>query len=87
MSDRKKHPSKEIETVIRFAEENGWRVIASGNSAHCWGRLFCPYGDRNQECRCGDFCTISVWSTPRSTENHAKQLRRAVEKCILKGEQ
>lgn len=83
MTNRKKHPSKDIETAICLAEKNGWRVVPAGRSAHCWGRLLCPFGDKNEKCRCGEFCSVSIWSTPRNNVNHAKQLRKAVEKCIL----
>ncbi|RUO20168.1 hypothetical protein CWE06_05960 [Aliidiomarina haloalkalitolerans] len=79
----KKHPVKEIDAAVRFAERCGWRLISAGHSAHCLGRLLCPYGSVNALCRCGDFCMISVWSTPRNGQNHANSLRRAVEKCIL----
>lgn len=80
---RKKHPIKEIDAAVRYAEKCGWRLTSAGNSAHCWGRLFCPYGAVNASCRCGDFCIISVWSTPRNGQSHASSIRRAVEKCIL----
>jgi len=41
---------------------------------HAWGQILCAYAQRGG-------CRVSVWSTPRSPENHAKQLRRAVDKC------
>lgn len=74
---RSRHPKKEVEAAIAHAEENGWRVSVGG--AHAWGAIYCPYKD--DECRCGTFCTASVWSTPKSAENHAKQLRRVVDNC------
>ncbi len=40
MVDRKRHPNKEIEAALRYAESYGWRVIASGH--HAWGKLYCP---------------------------------------------
>lgn len=33
------------------------------------------------ECRCGEFCVSSIWSTPRNPENHARQIKRIVDRC------
>ncbi len=74
---RRKHPSKDIEYAIKYAEENGWTVETGGS--HAWGRMYCPYNDK--ECRCGEFCQASIWSTPKSPTNHAKQIKRVVDKC------
>lgn len=70
-----KHPSKEIQHAIEYAIQKGWRYVGTGNSAHAFCRLYCPEKSRNG-------CSMSVWSTPRSTENHAKQIVRNVDKCI-----
>lgn len=72
-----KHPSKAIEQAIAHAESYGWRVEKS--RGHAWGRLFCPHNDA--ECRCGEFCITSIWSTPKNREAHARQIRRVVDKC------
>ena len=74
MIQRKKHPNKEIETAILFAEYQGWRYKKAGSSAHAWGRLLCPFNER-------EGCSMSIWSTPRNTEAHAKRIVRAVRKC------
>ena len=74
---RKKHPRKEIEQALIHAEEQGWSVSPGGG--HAWGKMYCPYKD--QDCRCGEFCIASIWSTPKSPENHAKQIRRIVDNC------
>lgn len=74
---RTSHPSKEIEHALRYAEAHGWRIEVDGS--HAWGRIYCPYND--EECRCGEFCITSVWSTPRSPENHARALKRVVDHC------
>src|SRR5262249_31158380 len=74
---RSKHPKKEIEEAIKHAESHGWRIEVGGS--HAWGRMFCPYND--PECRCGEFCITSIWSTPRNAANHARQLMRVVDKC------
>lgn len=71
---RPTHANKAIEAAVRQAEARGWRYKAAGKSAHCWGRLLCaeatPAG-----------CQMSVWSTPKSADNHAKQILRMVKRC------
>ncbi|GGK30950.1 hypothetical protein [Salinarimonas ramus] len=74
---RKRHPSKEIEAVLEQLEALGWTVIEG--KGHAWGLLRCP--TNNTECRCGRFCQMSVWSTPRDPERHAKQLRQKALAC------
>jgi len=74
---RPSHPKKEIETAIRYAESQGWQVTVGG--AHAWGKLLCPYND--EECRCGIFCRVGIWSTPKSADNHAKDIKRVVDNC------
>lgn len=75
---RKRHPDKDIERALCYAEQHGWRVEAGGG--HAWGKMYCPTNDR--ECRCGEFCITSIWSTPRSATNHARQIRRVVDHCV-----
>ena len=69
---RSRHPDKEIEDAVAYAEGLGWRVIPV--SGHAWGRLYCAWADR-------DGCMISVWSTPRSAGNHARDIIRAIGRC------
>lgn len=75
---RKKHANKEIQNALLYAEIQGWRVVVGGS--HAWGKIYCPYNDG--ECRCGEFCISSIWSTPKNATNHAKQIRRVVDNCI-----
>lgn len=75
MSNRKKHPSKEIELAVQYAELKGWRYKKGGKSAHAWGRLLCSKEDR-------DGCSLSIWSTPRDNDVHAKQIKQRVDNCI-----
>ena len=75
---RKKHTSKEIEAVLRELEHLGWTVTAS-KRGHAWGFLRCPKNDK--DCRCGEFCQMSVWSTPRNPQQHAKQLKQKALSC------
>lgn len=74
---RNKHPKKEIERALAYAESRGWRLEIGG--AHAWGKMYCPANDR--DCRCGEFCIASIWSTPKSVDNHARQIRRVVDNC------
>lgn len=38
MVDRKRHPSKEIEAALCYAEFHGWLVVAKGH--HAWGKMY-----------------------------------------------
>jgi hypothetical protein len=69
---RPRHPKKHIEAAVGYAESRGWRVELS--AGHAWGFLLCPrYGQGG--------CDIAVYSTPRVPENHARQIRRRVDRC------
>lgn len=74
---RKRHKNKDIESAILHAEAKGWRIEM--RSGHAWGRMYCPFND--VVCRCGEFCVASIWSTPKNTGNHARQIRRIVDNC------
>ena len=74
----KKHPNKEIQAALKYAESKGWLIQVGGS--HAWGKILCPYNDK--VCRCGEFCMVSVWSTPKNPTNHAKQIRRVIDNCI-----
>jgi hypothetical protein len=50
----------------------GWRFVRT--KGHGWARLLCPLGTR-------EGCQISVWSTPRNPEGHAKGIRRNIDRC------
>lgn len=70
--NRPRHPDKHIEKAIQYAESLSWRVELS--NGHAWVRLFCRHSTR-------EGCTIVVWSTPRCAENHARHIRRKVDRC------
>ncbi|MFL9868275.1 hypothetical protein PQR67_29195 [Paraburkholderia fungorum] len=72
------HSKKEVEAALAYAESHGWHVQGAGKG-HAWGKMYCPYNDA--ECRCGEFCISSVWSTPKNPGNHAKHLKRIVDNC------
>lgn len=74
MTKRNRHPRKEIEEAIQYAENQGWRFKKVGGSAHAWGRLLCPLQER-------EGCSMSIWSTPRDSDIHAKQIQRRVDSC------
>jgi hypothetical protein len=77
---RARHPKKEVEQAVRYAEANGWHVVVGGS--HAWGRIYCPYN--SVECRCGEFCITSIWSTPKNPGNHARQIERVVDNCTTR---
>jgi hypothetical protein len=77
---RKPHADAGIERALQYAEKRGWRVEKAQARAHCWGKMYCPHND--PDCRGGVYCIASIWSTPRSGENHARQIRRVVDGCI-----
>ena len=69
---RARHPKKEVEEALADAETAGWTIaVADG---HRWGVMKC-----SEPGRAG--CQVSIWSTPRSPGNHAKQIRRALRRC------
>jgi hypothetical protein len=77
---RKRHQNKGIEGAIQFAENHGWSFRESRGAAHPFGVLKCPHNDRN--CRCGVYCQVSIWSTPKNPQAHARKIHRAVKRCI-----
>jgi len=72
MSGGSRHPHKEIEAAVRYAEAKGWTCEMS--DGHAWGHLLCPHRNR-------DGCMVGVWSTPRNREAHARGLVRDVDRC------
>jgi hypothetical protein len=68
------HPNKHIRAALEYADEKGWRFIKS--HGHAFGRILCGHGH-------GD-CQMSIWSTPRNPENHAKAIRRKVDSCPMR---
>jgi hypothetical protein len=67
-----RHPNGVIEEALAYAREHGWDVSkARGGSAHAWGVMRRPR----------DCPQVSIFSTPRVPENHARALLRAVDRC------
>jgi hypothetical protein len=72
--NRPRHPKKEIEEALQYAEANGWRVIKRSGRGHAWGILRCVLENR-------EGCSMSVWSTPRDPAVHGMQIMRRVDQC------
>ena len=70
MAARPRHPNKEIEAVVAYAESKHWTWWKMGH----WGRLFCPLADR-------EGCQVAVNGTPRNPEGHARLVKRAIDRC------
>lgn len=68
------HPNKHIAAALDYAKSHGWDVKKSKGKSHAWGVLLCPGNGRGA-------CRISVASTPRQPETHAKRLTSKVDKC------
>jgi hypothetical protein len=66
---RTRHPKPPVEKALKYAEENDWEVTPTA-AGHRWGKA-----------ACGNGCSVSVWSTPKNSDNHGKAIRRAVDKC------
>lgn len=73
MMSRPRHPDKDIERTAKYAESLGWTVKMSTHG-HAWGHLYCPQSTR-------EGCIISVWSTPRNPESHARRVQRGIDLC------
>ena len=69
---RPRHPDKDIEAAVAYAEARGWAIVRAGS--HAWGILRCPRRGRDGHQR-------SVYSTPRNPVAHARDIRRAVDAC------
>lgn len=67
---RPRHPKPEVEDAVQYAESRNWTFRKMGH----WGRLFCPQADQ-------DGCQVGVFGTPRSAGNHARQIKRAIDRC------
>ena len=67
---RARHPNKEVEEAVEYAESLGWTCRKLGH----WGRLFCPHADR-------DGCQVGVNGTPKNAGAHARQIARAIDRC------
>jgi hypothetical protein len=74
ITPRDRHPKKEVEEALKYAEAHGWAIHR--RSGHAWGQGWCP----------AHACLFAIWSTPRNSGNHAKQIRREVIRCPHKSQ-
>ena len=71
MSDRPKHPKKDVEEAVRYSEGQGWTFRKMGH----WGWMYCPHPDH------ADRCHVVVNGTPKNASVHARQIKRAIDRC------
>ncbi|WP_202601891.1 hypothetical protein [Photobacterium halotolerans] len=67
------HKNKEINAAIAYAVSNGWTYIKRKGKGHAVAILRC--GNEN---KCHQ---KSVWGTPDSPQDHAKDIISLVDKC------
>lgn len=67
-----RHPNKHIQAAIEYAEDRGWTVRKSRGHAFCI--ILCGAGVRGA-------CRMSIWSTPRNPEAHARDIINYVDDC------
>src|SRR5215471_11500968 len=67
--NRRRHPKKDVEQALRFAEASGWTVLEV-HRGHRWGLV-----------TCGSGCGRAIFCTPREAGDHARDVRRAVTRC------
>jgi hypothetical protein len=68
------HPNKHIQAAIEYAVLKGWVIVEAGGSGHPFAKLRCGiHGHTDHK--------MSIWSTPRDPETHAKQIIRMVNRC------
>ncbi len=85
MMQRKKHSKKDIEAALQYAEEKGWRI--ENSKGHPFGQMYCPYKDSTEPCEGnGKWCRVGIWSTPSNTGNHARNIKKIVDRCLRKQE-
>jgi hypothetical protein len=68
------HPNKHIREALKYAEKRGWTIKKSSSRAHAWGVIYCPFRHRA--------CWMAVFSTPRNPQNHARDIRRTINRCL-----
>ncbi len=66
-----RHPNKHIQAALEFAYDRGW---TARTAHHAFCVIKCDFGQRGG-------CSMSVWSTPKHPQDHAKDIIRYVEQC------
>lgn len=72
---RERHDNWEVEVALLYAENRGWQVEPT--PGHALGRLRAP--STVAASRRDAFRLISIWSSPKSAHQHARQIRRVVD--------
>lgn len=67
-------PEMGVRDAIKYAEQDGWTFVKASARAHIYGTLYCPPRTREGHRQ-------PVYSTPRSSENHARRIREEVDNC------
>ncbi|MGQ0805942.1 MAG: hypothetical protein ACT4PI_19065 [Actinomycetota bacterium] len=71
MARRDRHPKKEVEAALQYAEAREWAVEQlKARRGHAWGVA-----------KCARTCIVWINSTPRNPGTHAKKIVRAVGRC------
>lgn len=69
------HSKKEVREALAYASDRGWTIHPGGS--HRWGIIWCPAHEHH----------VTISSTPRNAGDHAKDIRRAVDRCPHKPEE
>ena len=77
---RERHPKKDVEKVLRDLESLGGTVEKRHGSGHAWGLLRCP--QNSADCRGGEFCQMTINSTPQNPASHAAKLKQKALGCL-----
>jgi len=67
------HKNKHIDAAIAYAVSKGWTYVTRKGKGHAVGILRCGGKDKCHQ--------KSVWGTPESPEDHAKDIISLVDKC------
>jgi hypothetical protein len=66
------HSKKEVRKALDDAVAAGFEVKPTDAHGHSWGYIDCPHPECPQR--------QWVWSTPADQDDHARQIRRFVER-------
>jgi hypothetical protein len=64
------HPKKQIRDALDGADAAGFDVEDTSGHGHGWGYVMCTLDKQR----------MSVWSTPKNADNHAKQIRHFISR-------
>lgn len=64
------HSKKQVRDALNDAYAAGLEVVDTSAHGHSWGYVQCTVDKQR----------MSVWSTPKNGDNHAKQIRKFVSR-------